>query len=149
MNKVCPFLYYKVVREDQLSSDVLCKWKTFSSDLLMSASDCSPRLQLLYEIGQWKRPNLEHSKLFVFSSLKEAKSFAGLSREIYTCEVKNPSKIRYIPWFNSGYTHIKGFWDARYNKKKSIDFCCENGKLNKPQRHTVIVDAIKLIRRIQ
>ena len=64
-------------------------------------------LNVEYKVGEWVRPNVEGTKLFVFSRLDDAKNFIVSNEDtvssgrmqIYTCSVLNPvyKYDKYIP----------------------------------------------------
>lgn len=74
-----------------------------------------------YKLRKWAYPKIPHSKLFAFSSLKEAKWYMrALSSlplpyfSIYKCELKDPERIYTIPQLfslNHEIEQIKLFWE--------------------------------------
>jgi len=97
---------------------------------------------ITYCINEWVYPTIPHSKLFVFSSLKEAFRWKESNSFlcVYECEVRNPQKIKWIcSWFIQSVW--EDFWNKRYNKKKMPE-------KHKIPQHTIVVDAVKLIKKI-
>lgn len=90
-----------------------------------------------YKIGEFVKPTLEGSKLFVFDCLLAAKYFADFGGlNIFRVEVVNPVKHRglVVPHLNT--THIELFW--------------RTGQIHDPMpmivpSNTVLCDEVKLL----
>ena len=100
-----------------------------------------------YKIGEWVKPVIENSKLFVFSRLNRAERYYKLqftTREvvnggiqIFSCEVLNPTTEGKMCEFAGGWA-IHKFWEKGgtiYDCPLLLD--------------AVLCDAIKLIERVQ
>lgn len=70
-----------------------------------------------YIPNQWVYPKLQGSKLFIFPSVKDAKSCAGydpLYHIIFKCEVLNPRKVPYEKFCMCS---IELWWKTKFKKK--------------------------------
>lgn len=99
-----------------------------------------------YKIGEWVKPVIENSKLFVFSRLDRAERYckSQFSQyalidnkiQIFSCEALNPTTEGRMCY--AGSWAIYDFWlnnDRRYEAPLLL--------------HTVLCDAVKLIERVQ
>lgn len=77
-------------------------YKVVSKDLM--SARCNP---IQYTIGQWTYPQIPNSRLFVFESLDDAKSFRGYGERIFMCETRNVKPQNSI--IESG-KEFKEFW---------------------------------------
>jgi hypothetical protein len=100
-----------------------------------------------YKHGEWTYPyTIPKSKLFVFDALFYAKAFVeellsykGMCRadiDIFECEIKNPSKIKYIA---SPINELENYWKAKANHKEFPIFLRSPVKAG-----TVVCDAVKI-----
>lgn len=88
-----------------------------------------------YTVGEWVRPKIKDSKLFVFKELYYAKTFMpGRIKKIWRCEIQNPSPAPEMILLTS--RDISCFWQPDYqlNYLNSIDtpygsLCCDAIKL--------------------
>lgn len=100
-----------------------------------------------YKIGEWVKPVIENSKLFVFSDLDSAERYCKLqftTREvvdggiqIFSCEVLNPTTEGKMCEFAGGWL-IRRFWE----KGETIYDC-------PLLLDTVLCDAVKLIEEVK
>lgn len=123
-------IYYKVVQRNLQSCSLSAYFPS--------------SFRVTYKIGQFVRPNVSKTKLFIFENLEDAEKFrnnecCGSIWDIYSCEVKNPSKPKYIAWISN----IAEFWKIKFNHKKISD---EVGK--EPITGTVFCDAVKLLEKV-
>lgn len=90
-----------------------------------------------YKVGEWVRPTLANSKLFVFGSLEAAKRYSCMPGfSIYSCEVENPTKAELMAdWVFDNL--FESFWNSpKYSNPQRVP----NG--------TVYCDAVKLIEKV-
>jgi hypothetical protein len=134
-------IYYKVVSENMRSS---CSCFAEFSSL---PSDVVNNFTVKYKIGEFVYPNVKHSKLYVFESLKDAKYFVSdifwatdKNTYIYECEVINPKPAKTLLF---GFDNINDFWRCKKNKKKISDF-----SKNDKNDVSIECDAVKLLYKI-
>lgn len=150
MNK--PKIYYKVVR-----------WNLTSAVMNTDNDYIDPYLTndfcINYKINEWVKPKIPGTKLMVFSNLDSAKQFANPYRSfrslsdiiycIYTCHIKNPSKIGFFTYIYDSPSGIRTKYYEYYklikNKKRRSSF---KNNANIPN-DTVFCSAVKLLDRIQ
>lgn len=72
-----------------------------------------------YKVGKWTAPD-NQSCLFVFDSLKSAKTFAYASESIFTCKIDGRHIPKSIP---SSIECVDDYWRAFFSKKRLSDFC--------------------------
>jgi len=96
-----------------------------------------------YSIGKWVKPKV--GKLFCFDNIEEAKFLAGDKDKIFECEAKNPQ--RYCGLILCGSRDkksIREFWSF---------YCEEQDTMKLPllfaSEHTVLADAVKLIKEVK
>lgn len=71
--------------------------------------------RVVYKINKWVKPRIKGTRLFVFSSLEDAKHFASLSLfddpliKIFECDVKDPEREMYI----SQISKIENYWQNK------------------------------------
>ena len=117
-----------------------------------SAVKCEPDLAIQYVQNEWVYPKLQGTKLFVFDDFWAAKDFCIMGqRYIYECEVQNPTPSRNYRLFCSFGT--LGIWDRlrkahklRQQKKKFTHITSDACFI---RLHTVMVDAVKLTKRLE
>lgn len=109
---------------------------------LMSARSVSfedypnPKHIIHYRTQRWVKPKIPKSKIFVFDSLENARSFKDYNEHIYECEVRNPIKCSKI----ANLLHdIYSFWIWTWTSVSTSE----------PPKGTYICDAVKLIRRVK
>lgn len=96
-----------------------------------------------YSIGKWVKPKV--GKLFCFDNIEEAKFLAGDKDKIFECEAKNPQ--RYCGLILCGRRDkksIREFWNFYYAEQDTIKL-----PLVLASEHTVLADAIKLIKEVK
>lgn len=133
------YKYYKVVR-------VIEDGRMVSSTHL-GCKNYLNKVMVTYRLGEWTYPILPKSRLFVFSTLKAARSFflptsKGLVSvfRIFECEVENPIPFKVVPGMLETYTLYRNFWqDKEINTRL----------LSCPPNKTVGVTAVKLIRKVR
>jgi len=123
-------LYYKIVNTEDgvLKSCIIPKYSG----------------GIVYRVGEWTKPVIANSKLFVFNSLESAKNFRGGNwfQSIYECEVINPTLppsviVHHMSFYR--YT-VEKFWDGHaLNLDEQSDYII-NG--------TVFCDSVKLTKLI-
>jgi hypothetical protein len=100
----------------------------------------------IYNINQWTTPRVKDTKLFAFTTLKEAQKFAytSPSLRIFECEVKNPRKNPTIVMYFSA---VYEYWKLRKQKRNvshiSKRFDYGNGGI------CISCDAIKLLKEVK
>jgi hypothetical protein len=117
-------IFYKAVKEDMNSY-------------------ASVKYGVKYIVGEWVKPRLEGSKLFIFDTKENALTFIQKEKadpkkvHLYTCEVKNPMKAEYmdIPGFDYPF-----FWNYRFFKSDGYA---------KPPEGTYYGDEVKLIKKVE
>lgn len=126
-------IYYKVV--DELAYSYL----SFSHSLLPS------RYIIGYKIGEWVKGPYG-TKLFVFDNLIGARKFSRLECSvIFACEVTNPLVVGFgiVPFpLNKSQPNIDKYWEKFHNIEEY------NLKLIAPPQGTVLVDSVKLLKKV-
>jgi hypothetical protein len=124
--------YYKVVR---LNGN-----KTFiSARASQWGGGVSQEFAVQYRIGEFAKPKVAGTKLFVFDDLDEAQSFADSSDVIFECEVKNPRKAKYGSFT---YRDVALFWKVRQSRKSTKEI-----QMILPD-HTIFCDAVMLTKEV-
>jgi len=104
-------------------------------------------LNVKYKLDEWTFPKVKGSKLFVFDDIDSAKLFAYNNNGItYKCEVLNPKKTG--PFYSGVVSNAKAtilMW-KKYTQKKKYSHLVWG--LCLVPRHTVWVDAVKLIKKV-
>ena len=139
-------LYYKCVNDG--SQENLQDMSSVCQNTEMPES-----IRVIYKVGEFVKPNLENSKLFVFEDLEDARKFLNRGylwgTKIYSCRVKNPT----IPeWENQvKISEIIEFWKNvdRLSKLK----CNETGfeqffGAAMVSSGTIICDEVQLIEKV-
>jgi len=125
-------MYYKVIANNLKS--------------YISTLECSHRLmEVQYQEGEWVRPLIPHSQLFVFDQVCRARDFVGgnSALQIWECEIQNPQHA-YIGDCYDWYT-IKKMW-ARRGRKKKFTHMAEHYLT---PIGSVGCSAVKLLKRVQ
>jgi len=157
MNKT----YYKVVSKD-LKSIWISKWISIKEKgrwskrneksertklLIKKESQSLNQFNVKYSLNKWTFPKVKGSKLFVFDDIDSAKLFAYNHNGItYKCEVLNPKKTG--PFYSEVVSNAKVtilMW-KKYTQKKKYSHLVWG--LCLVPRHTVWVDAVKLIKKV-
>ena len=103
-----PKIAYKVVVAGTLKS---CRASTW---------DNSDQWAVTYKLNEWVSPLVKNSKLLVFDTLENAKSFANNNtypEAIYKCEVRRVSSQKYI---SDLVYEVEKFWKTLgFNRSKS------------------------------
>lgn len=103
--------YYKVVTKDLLSY----------IDTQYALSMQNEKFIIQYKIGEFVKPKIPNSQLFVFNSLEEAQQWHMRGLRLFECEVKNPRKAKICPvWLP-----MEEFWKLIKNKKKTVRHCMD------------------------
>ena len=122
-------IYYKVVS--------LIGGKFYSS-IARSGEKIDKRLKLRYRYNEFTYPEIQDSKLFVFSNYIDAEIFSSSSQRIYECEVINP--VRMMPIGYDDAENVCDFWKLRKEgrstrKYRKLDFdncyACDAVKLTR------------------
>jgi len=92
-------------------------------------------LILEYIPGKVTKPKIEGSKLFVCSAVADAYTLAGLTEQIWECEITNPSWVRNVPSLLPAPDSIHEFWHEGCEEVDKGKGLC-------------VVDSVKLIRRV-
>lgn len=95
-----------------------------------------------YKVGEWVKPEIEGSKLFVFSTLHNAQCFRSenSSQLIYECEVVNPTEppqavVHHLALYRD---LVEEFWSG-----KRLPTCRQSDYIISG---TMLCDAVKLTR---
>jgi len=117
--------YYKVV--------------SYVKGQLTSFMTRNSEVTVVYKVGEFVKPLLANSKLFVFDDLSHARMMAGCRGYIYECEIKNPEKPnpRIAAWYNVD--EIRTYWREGIER---LPRSCRT------PFNTVLCDEVKLIKEI-
>jgi len=119
-------LYYKVVKTGR---------QGFRSAIVLRRP-----WRLDYAVGEWTKPQVPDTKLFVFESLNAARDFAARESNaaVFCCEVEGePTHPSRMAWLGD----LCSFWQAYLQKVPYAG--------GTPPRGTVWVDAVKLIEEVK
>ena len=126
-------LFYKVVNEDLTSC---CRNPNFPL-----------KYKVRYKIGEFVKPNIDGTRLFVFKNLDDVNEFLSnvfLEKEfwsVYECEVTNPKEESAIAYP----AEVESFWYYRNAGKLYGEL---DNSMPAPQG-TYSCDSVKLIKRIE
>ncbi len=130
--------YYKVVNPDMTSC---CLHPSFPS-----------KFRVTYKVGQWTKPKIDGTRLFIFSSLDAAKNFRYNQQypyptwDIYECEVNNARRDKV-----ANVDKIENYWktilNARKLKKRFLDLI-EDFLMNNTPNNTYSATEVKLLKRV-
>ena len=111
---------------------------------ILTSQLCSLNAQHIvrYKIGEWVSPVIPNSKLFVFDTLENVRLYADKFsypyKCIFQCEVKNPVRVKRIPF---SLEDVYQFWIKRLAKKRNI--------MTMPApKGTLLVDKVKILKTI-
>ena len=125
-------------------------YKLVSPSLRSVCMDVSG-IKVQYKIGEWVKPNVEGSHLFVFDTIQSVKNFIGnrlsfKSCKVYEVEIKASRKIRQPLFFYDCMRFDRWFLycaKLRKNHKKYTDKI----DMNYP-RGTIFADEVKLVKEV-
>lgn len=106
-----------------------------------------------YIPGEWTKPVVEGTKLFVFETLQDAKNFVimeylSFKNEIWECECKDLiDPPRYISNCLSFNKFINDFLSFRKKKKKISKFTSANATKSVPSG-TKLTSSLKLVKKV-
>lgn len=124
----CSMIYYKVVT-DNLKS-IMSKLHSFPEKYVTQ-----------YKIGEWTKPAIANTKLFVFNDLAAARRFSLMEDgRLYSCDVINPFEKTVGASFN----FFDNFW-----KHEDVKYLCDRQYFMPLPNNTVFCDAVKLIEEIK
>lgn len=127
---------YKVV--DVANSGIM-----YSVSVPRSAAHC-----LRYSIGQWIKPKIEGSKIFVFDTLAHAKDFAGVGHSVFECEYTGKAiRPNYMCYDFEYMRKVSQFWQAYHGGEECIR-SNNVSNTNMLPDGTLYVDAIRLVRKV-
>ena len=118
--------------------------------LLYYSSTIINRAQVSYHENLWTYAHINHSKLFIFDSLENARKLTQYRSNyayIYEVEVKNPSHIKLMCPCTSTSEEFAQFWKNRKNKKQVYTNIPVAYRAS-PPKGTMVCDALKLIKRV-
>lgn len=134
--------YYKVVTQDLKSAIVNPRFNNY---------DFYNDFCVQYKVGEWIKPNMEHSKLMVFDSFDNAKRFYDIENNyntrlcIYECNGKNPSRQGLCILVG----RIRHMYDEllkiKKAKKKVIEFY---NSFSFTPPGTIFCSAVKLVKKV-
>lgn len=115
-------------------------YKLLSVDLT-SFADIDSDFKVQYQVGKFVYPKVPKTKLYVFKSLDDAKSFRNYSHycPIFECEVINPKKCKTL----SIYYKLVDFYKLKF-AKHSIKELSKDAPTG-----TYMCDAVKLLREVE
>lgn len=127
--------YYKVVKDDLTSADVL--------------DSESYRTLVQYKVNEWVEAP-EGTRLFVFDNLCDAKGFVGsiANKKIFECKVMGVCKGTYT---GVEYCQAKEFWrrfNTLFSKKKKVDISIYDNLISFTLP-SIFVKKVKLIKEIR
>jgi len=117
--------------------------RMYSASVPQTAAHC-----LEYKLGQWVKPKLDNSKIFVFKSLYAAQRFAcGESQVIFECEYTGKATQPTHMCYDYEYMRkVSQFWSAYVTGTDFVDSNISN--TNTLPTGTLYVDEIRLVRKV-
>ena len=101
------------------------------------------KLTFKYKVGKWIKPKIKGTKLFVFGTIRDARS-VYYGDKIFKCVVKNPEVGKTIVDVNYLYSKSRAYLRSFFKGEELEDYHIDNAPFG-----TYVCDEVKLLKEVK